>query len=134
MYWYSPVSIWKSKKIQPLEPGLEPSITRGSSNGSGSYEILIEPVSVQRSMPNYICLYTRIQANRISSPLEPGNIRDAMCQCKVFTGILPCGTLPALSQHISRASKLGIFENRYCLGCLSGDVTPETLLDVHGFI
>ena len=52
--------------------------------------------------------------------------------CKVFTGILPCGILPALSQHISRASQLGIFENQCCLGCLPRDV-PETLLDAHGF-
>ena len=50
----------------------------------------------------------------------------------VFTQILPCGILPALSQHISRASELGIFENQHCLGCLPRDV-PETLLDVNGF-
>jgi len=62
--------------------------------------------------------------------LEPGDIRDAMC--KVFIGILPCGILPVLSQHISRASELGISENRCCLGCLPRDV-PETVLDVHGF-
>ena len=38
--------------------------------------------------------------------------------CKVFTEILPCGVLPALSQHISRFSdELGIFENQMCLGC-----------------
>ena len=60
-----------------------------------------------------------------SSSLEPGDIRDAMC--KVFTEILPCGILPALSQHISRASGLGIFENQYCLGCLPWNV-PKTLL------
>ena len=47
--------------------------------------------------------------------------------CKIFTEILPCGILPALNQHISRASELGIFENQYCLGCLPRDV-PETLL------
>lgn len=47
--------------------------------------------------------------------------------CKVFTEILPCGVLPALSQHISRASELGIFEKQCCLGCLPRDV-PETLL------
>jgi hypothetical protein len=41
---------------------------------------------------------------------------------KVLTQILPCGILPALSQHISRASELGIFENQYCLGCLPRDV------------
>ena len=52
---------------------------------------------------------------------------------KVFTRILPCGILPALSQHISRASELGIFENQYCLGCLSRDSIPETLLDLNGF-
>jgi len=52
--------------------------------------------------------------------------------CKVFTRILPCGVLPVLSQHISRASELGIFENQCCLGCLPRDV-PETLLDVNGF-
>jgi hypothetical protein len=51
---------------------------------------------------------------------------------KVFTGILPCGILPVLNQHISRASELGIFKNQCCLGCLPRDV-PETLLDVHGF-
>jgi hypothetical protein len=48
---------------------------------------------------------------------------------KVFTQILPCGILPALSQNISRASELGIIENQYCLGCLPRDV-PETLLDL----
>jgi hypothetical protein len=52
--------------------------------------------------------------------------------CKVFTQILPCGILPALSQYISRASELGIFENHCCLGCLQGDI-PERLLDDHGF-
>jgi len=62
--------------------------------------------------------------------LEPGDIRDAMC--KVFTQILPCGILPALSQHISRASELGIFENQYCLGCLPRDI-PEALLAINGF-
>ena len=60
-----------------------------------------------------------------SSSLEPGDIRDAMC--KVLTEILSCGILPALSQHISRASELGIFEKQYCLGCLPRDV-PGTLL------
>jgi len=52
--------------------------------------------------------------------------------CKVFTEILPNGILPALNQHISRASELGLFENRYCLGCLPRDV-PEKLLDVNDF-
>ena len=52
--------------------------------------------------------------------------------CKLFTQILPCGILPALSQHISRASELGIFENQCCLGCLPQDI-PERLLDDHGF-
>jgi hypothetical protein len=54
--------------------------------------------------------------------------------CKLFTEILPHGILPALSQHISRASdsELGIFENQYCLGCLPQDI-PETLLDLDGF-
>ena len=37
--------------------------------------------------------------------------------CEVFTEILPCGVLPALSQHISRVNELGIFENQICLGC-----------------
>ena len=52
--------------------------------------------------------------------------------CKVFTQILPCGILPALSQHISRASELGILENQCCLGCLPQDI-PERLLDDYGF-
>ena len=52
--------------------------------------------------------------------------------CKLFTEIVPCGILPALSQHISRASELGIFENQYCFGCLPRDI-PETLLDLAGF-
>ena len=51
---------------------------------------------------------------------------------KVFTKILLCGILPALSQHISRASELGIFENHYCLGCLSRDI-PVLLLDLNDF-
>ena len=62
--------------------------------------------------------------------MDYGDIRDAVC--KVFTQILPCGILPALSQYISRAGELGIFENQYCLGCLPQDI-PETLLDDHGF-
>ena len=62
--------------------------------------------------------------------LEPGDIRDATR--KVFTQILPCGILPALSRNISRASKLGIVENQYCLGCLPRDV-PEMLLDLSYF-
>ena len=54
--------------------------------------------------------------------------------CKVFTRILPCGILPALSRHISRASELGIFENQYCLNCLPGPRdAPETMLGVNGF-
>jgi len=53
--------------------------------------------------------------------------------CKLFTEILPRGILPALSQHISLASELGIFENQYCLGCLPQDI-PETLLRLHGFM
>jgi hypothetical protein len=52
--------------------------------------------------------------------------------CRVFTQILPCGILPALSQHISRVSELGIFENQCCLGCLPQDI-PKRLLDDHGF-
>jgi hypothetical protein len=52
--------------------------------------------------------------------------------CKVFTEILLNGILPALSQHISRASELGLFENQYCLGCLPRDV-PKKLLDVNDF-
>jgi len=52
--------------------------------------------------------------------------------CKVFTKILPCGILPALSQHISWASELGIFENQHCLGCLPRDI-PEKLLDFYDF-
>jgi hypothetical protein len=64
------------------------------------------------------------------SSLEPGDIRDAMH--KLFTKILPCGILPALSQRISRTSELGIFENQYCARCLLQDI-PETLLDVNGF-
>ena len=51
---------------------------------------------------------------------------------KVFTEILPCGILPALSQSITRASELGIFENQQCLGCLPQDI-PEMLLDFNGF-
>ena len=51
---------------------------------------------------------------------------------KVFTKILLCGILPALSRHISRASELGIFENHYCLGCLSRDI-PVLLLDLNDF-
>jgi len=46
--------------------------------------------------------------------------------CKVFTEILPCGVLPALSQHISRASELGIFENQICLGCFFESLDPGT--------
>ena len=55
--------------------------------------------------------------------------------CKVFTGILPCAILPALSQHISWASKVserGIFGNQYCLGCLQRDI-PETLFGTDDF-
>jgi hypothetical protein len=52
--------------------------------------------------------------------------------CKIFTETVPCGILPALSQYISQASELGIFENQYCLGCLPRDV-PETLLHFHYF-
>jgi hypothetical protein len=56
--------------------------------------------------------------------------------CKVFTGILPRGILPrgilpALSQHISRISKLGIFENPNCLRCQQE--IPEGLLDYSGY-
>ena len=47
---------------------------------------------------------------------------------EVFTKILLGGILPAVSQHISRASELGIFENHYCLGCLPQDI-PDMLLD-----
>jgi hypothetical protein len=47
--------------------------------------------------------------------------------CKVFTGILPRGILPALSQHISRISKLGIFENPNSLR--SQQEIPEGLVD-----
>jgi len=43
---------------------------------------------------------------------------------KAFTEILPCGILPALSQHISRASEMGNFESQYCLGCPPRDI-PE---------
>jgi hypothetical protein len=50
---------------------------------------------------------------------------------KVFTEILPRGILPALSQPISRASELGIFENQGCLGCLRYDV-PK--LDLNYFV
>jgi len=54
--------------------------------------------------------------------------------CKVFTETLSCGFLPALSQHISRASELGIFENQYCFNCLPGPRdAPETMLGVNGF-
>ena len=54
--------------------------------------------------------------------------------CKAFTQILARGILPALSQHISQANELGIFENQGCLGCLLHwpDV-PEVLLDIYGF-
>jgi len=52
---------------------------------------------------------------------------------KLFAQILPCGILPALSQHISRASELGIFENQYCPRCLPRDISDKKLLDVHGF-
>ena len=48
---------------------------------------------------------------------------------KIFTQVLPCGILPALNQCISRASKLGIFENPYCLP----RDAPETLLDFTEF-
>jgi hypothetical protein len=48
--------------------------------------------------------------------------------CKLFTEILPCGILPALSQHISQASELGIFENQYCLGCLPRDIPATGML------
>ena len=51
---------------------------------------------------------------------------------KVFTAILPHGILPALSQHILRASELGIFENQICLKCLRYDV-PESLLGLNDF-
>ena len=50
---------------------------------------------------------------------------------RVFTQILPCGILPALSQHISYTSKLGIFENPNCLRCLKGD--PELLLSPYNY-
>ena len=54
--------------------------------------------------------------------------------CKLFTRILHYGILPALSQHISRASELGLFENRYCLGCLPQDVpNHEILSDINSF-
>ena len=46
----------------------------------------------------------------------------------IFTKILLGGILPAVSQHISRASELGIFENHYCLGCLPRDI-PDMFLD-----
>jgi len=52
--------------------------------------------------------------------------------CKAFTEILLCGILPALRQHISRASELGIFENQQCLACLPRDI-PEFLSDFNGF-
>jgi len=51
---------------------------------------------------------------------------------KVFTRILPCGILPALSQQISQASELGISGNQYCLRCLPRQVS-EALLDVNDF-
>ena len=51
---------------------------------------------------------------------------------KIFTEILPRGILPALSQHISWASKLGIFENQDCFGCLRYSV-PKRLLDLKDF-
>jgi hypothetical protein len=41
---------------------------------------------------------------------------------KVFTQILPCGILPALSQYISWASEQGIFENHYYFRCCWRDV------------
>ena len=44
--------------------------------------------------------------------------------CKVFTKILPCGVPPALSQHISRVSELGIFENQ-CVSSASSSHIPE---------
>ena len=52
---------------------------------------------------------------------------------KLFTEILPHGILPALSQHISQVSELGIFENQNCLRCLPHDDLPETLLDLDDF-
>jgi hypothetical protein len=52
---------------------------------------------------------------------------------KIFTQILPCGILPALSQPIARASELGIFQNEYCLArSLPRDV-PGTLLHFDDF-
>jgi hypothetical protein len=42
---------------------------------------------------------------------------------KIFTGILSCGILPALSQHISRARELGIFEIQNCLRCHLPDIS-----------
>jgi len=51
--------------------------------------------------------------------------------CKVFTEILRSGILPALGQHISRTSKLGIFENPNCLRCQQE--IPEGLLSDYDF-
>ena len=45
--------------------------------------------------------------------------------CRVFTEILLYGILPVLSQHISRASELGLFETQNCLRCLQD--APEML-------
>jgi len=52
--------------------------------------------------------------------------------CKVFIEILPCGILPALNQHVSRISKLGIFENPNCLRCQQE--IPEGLMDSHAVL
>ena len=52
--------------------------------------------------------------------------------CKVSTQILPCGILPALSQHMSRASELRIFENQHCLRCLPLN-SLEMLLELDDF-
>ena len=54
--------------------------------------------------------------------------------CKAFTQILARGILPALSQHISQANELGIFENQGCLGCLPHwPKMPKEFLDILGF-
>jgi hypothetical protein len=46
---------------------------------------------------------------------------------KVFTEVLPRGILPVLSQHISRTSELGIFENHNCLRCLRSNLPRSPL-------
>jgi hypothetical protein len=52
---------------------------------------------------------------------------------KTFTRILSYGILPALSQQISQARELGIFENQNCIGCRLPDL-PENLLNIsHDF-